>query len=502
MAPSRPHHDVLIIGAGLSGIGMACHLTRECPNKRIAVLERRQAMGGTWDLFRYPGIRSDSDMFSFGFGFRPWNDFKTLADGPSIKRYVEETAREYGVDQKIHFGLKVLRSDWSSTERRWTVTALHEPSGETREYTASFVVMCTGYYNYDDGHLPDFPGADQYQGIRVHPQKWPEGLDYKGKRVLVIGSGATAVTLVPAMAEDAAHVTMLQRSPTYIFSLPAIDKLSKRLVRYLPEKWVFGMARKRNIWLTRLLYKGSIKWPNAARRLIQSGVEKQLGPDFDMRHFTPRYNPWVQRMCVVPNGDLFRVLREGKASVVTDSIDTFTRKGVRLASGEELQADIIVTATGLELQALGGMEVAVDHQPQALNQKKLYKSTLIEDLPNFGWVVGYTNAPWTLKADIASLYICRLLQYMKTKNLDVALPVDAEGCTVDGSIFGSLESGYVNRAKDRLLRQGGKGPWVVTHNYERDQVTLLRERIDDGVLRFTPAAPQKTREQTPMQAAA
>ncbi|MGQ0697369.1 MAG: flavin-containing monooxygenase [Panacagrimonas sp.] len=489
MFHTQEQHDVLIIGAGLSGIGMACHLSMQNPNKRIAILERRESLGGTWDLFRYPGIRSDSDMFTMGFGFRPWRSLKVLADGPAIREYLTDTAREHGVHDKIQYGLKVLRSDWSSADRRWTVTAKHEASGETRQFHARFVVMCTGYYNYDGGHEPPFPGIEQFRGTRIHPQFWPENLDYTGKRVVVIGSGATAVTLVPAMADKAAHVTMLQRSPSYVFALPNYDKITEKMLKVMPAKWAYAVTRWRNTKFLRWSFKAARLWPQAMRKLLQGDVARRLGPDFDMRHFTPSYKPWDQRMCAVPDGDLFKTLRGGKASVVTDRIERFTPDGIQLVSGQVLPADIVVTATGLELQALGGMEVRVDGKEQRVTDKKLYKAVLIEDLPNMALIVGYTNISWTMKADIASAYICRLLQHLDAKGLEVATAVDSEGCTSTDSIFGSLSSGYVQRAKDRMLRQGTKAPWQVTHHYETDKAMLTEAPIDDGVLQFSRGAP-------------
>jgi monooxygenase len=490
---SQPQHDVLIIGAGLSGIGMACHLQIHSPGQRIAILDRRERLGGTWDLFRYPGIRSDSDMFTMGFGFRPWKSLKVLADGTAIREYIGDTAREYGVDKMIQYGLRVLKSDWSSATRSWTVTARHEASGETRTFTSRFVVMCTGYYNYDGGYEPEFPGLDQFKGQRIHPQFWPENLDYTGKRVVVIGSGATAVTLVPAMADKAAHITMLQRSPTYLFSLPNYDKITEVMLKFLPEQWVYSITRWRNTKFLRLSYQAARRWPNFMRKHLIGTVARQLGPDYDLRHFTPSYNPWDQRLCAVPDNDLFAALRSGKASVVTDHIDHFTPTGIRLKSGAELPADIVVTATGLRLQVLGGMEIAVDGKTQNVAAKKAYKATLIEDLPNMAWIVGYTNLSWTMKADIASAYVCRLLNHMRAKGVDVATPVDREGCTAEGNIFGSLSSGYVMRGKDQMLRQGTKAPWRVTHHYESDKPLLLEAPIEDGVLEFSGGAKSDAR---------
>lgn len=490
MSHPSEHLDVLIIGAGLSGIGMACHLRRESPGKRIAILERRESLGGTWDLFRYPGIRSDSDMFTMGFGFRPWRSLKVLADGPAIREYIRETAREYDVENSIRYGVKVLRSDWSSETRRWTVTARHEASGETRHYTANFVVMCTGYYNYDEAHRPEFPGLDQFDGMRIHPQFWPENLDYSGKRVVVIGSGATAVTLVPAMADKAAHITMLQRTPSYVFSLPNYDKITETLLKLMPSSWAYALTRWRNTKFLRWSFRASRMWPAAMRKLLLKDVARRLGPDADMRHFTPPYNPWDQRLCAVPDSDLFHALRSGKASVVTDHIDTFTPTGIRLKSGQELPADIVVTATGLELQTFGGMEVSVDGKTHRPAGKKLYKATLVEDLPNMALIVGYTNISWTMKADLASIYICRLLNHLEAKGLDMATAIDRDGCTSEDTIFSSLSSGYVKRGKDRMMRQGTKAPWKVTHHYETDKPMLTEAPIEDGVLQLSGGRPE------------
>ena len=481
------HFDVLIIGAGLSGIGAACHLAMECPGKRVAILERRNAIGGTWDLFRYPGIRSDSDMFSFGFKFRPWNELKVLADGPAIRQYVTDTARQYGIDKQIQYGLKTIAADWSSEQRCWTVTALHEATGETRSYRASFLIGATGYYNYDQGFLPHFPGEERFKGQRIHPQHWPENLDYRGKRVVVIGSGATAVTLVPAMADEAAHITMLQRSPSYIFSVPGFDKLSAVLRHLLPEKWVYAMARKRNILIQRWLYLAARRWPEQVRKLLLAGVRGQLKDKSQMRHFTPRYMPWDERLCAVPDADLFKALNSGKASVVTDEIETFTESGIQLKSGQKLDADIIITATGLQIQVFGGTELRVDQQPRPISAAMTYKGVLMQDIPNMAWIVGYTNAPWTLKADIASHYICRLLKHMDAKGLAVATPRTSEPALENETIFGALGSGYVRRASKLLPRQGRDLPWRVLHHYERDSEMLLNQPIDDGVLELMPA---------------
>ena len=479
------HFDVVIIGAGLSGIGTACHLQSELPHKTVAVLERRERMGGTWDLFRYPGIRSDSDMYTFGYKFRPWMDVQILADGPSIQQYIADTAAAFGIDEKIHYGLKVLTAAWSSPQSRWTLTALHEATGETVTYTCNYLVSCTGYYNHDAGYLPTFPGADRFEGRCIHPQFWPEELDYSGKKVVVIGSGATAVTLIPAMAADVEHITMLQRSPSYIASLPALDKISEILGRFLPANWVWKLARKRQIAFQRYLYLSCRRWPEKMRRLLLWQVRHYLGPSFDMSHFTPKYMPWDERLCLVPNGDLFKVLKSGAASVVTDEIETFTENGILLKSGRELDADIIVTATGLNIQVLGGMEIIVDGEVREIRERMTYKAVLVEDIPNLAWIIGYTNTSWTLKSDIAATYLCRLLKHMEENGYAVATPRDVAASRTDVGMFDQLNSGYVKRGQDALPRQGSEHPWKVLMHYEKDSKMLLEDPVDDGLLQFS-----------------
>ncbi|MBE0486401.1 NAD(P)/FAD-dependent oxidoreductase [Marinobacter sp.] len=481
---SHQHYDVLIIGAGVSGIGMACHLKRECPGKRFAILERRQSLGGTWDLFRYPGIRSDSDMFTFGYNFRPWTGAKVLADGASIKQYVADTAQENDVERHIRYGVAVKNADWSSDEKCWKLTAENEKTGEVETYTASFLVGCTGYYNYDQGYKPDFPGEDRFKGQVVHPQHWPENLDYTGKKVVVIGSGATAITLVPTMAEKAGHVTMLQRSPTYLMPLPSNDKVTLALQKVLPEKTAYRLTRARNISVSRLLYERSRKSPKAMRRLFLSVIRRQLKGKADMRHFTPDYNPWDQRLCVVKDGDLFDAIKAGTASIKTDHIDTFTETGIRLKSGEELTADIIIPATGLDIQMLGGITPTVDGQTVVLKDKVVYKNVMIEGMPNAGMIFGYTNISWTLKADIASEYLCRLINHMDRNDYRVAVPRDTENSLGEDTVMGSLDAGYIKRAADRLPRQGTHGPWKASQNYLKDVKVLRFESIEDGYLEF------------------
>ena len=478
------HVNVVIIGAGLSGIGTACQLSAAFPDKTIAILERRERIGGTWDLFRYPGIRSDSDMFTFGFGFRPWSENRLLADGQSIRQYIADTAHEYGIDNMIEYGVQIASADWSGAEQHWTVSGTDSVSGEARSYTCDFLISCTGYYNHDAGYLPTFPGQQRFTGQSVHPQQWPEDLDYRGKKVVVIGSGATAVTLVPAMVGDAEHVTMLQRSPSYVFSMPGFDTTSAVLSRFLPRKVVFNLARKRGIMLSRQMFKACRRWPHTMRRFILWRTRRQLGPAFDMTHFTPNYLPWDERLCLVPDGDLFKALASGGADVVTDHIETFTKTGILLKSGREIDADIVITATGLNLQMLGGVRLSVDGQELDVHEQMTYKAALIENIPNMAWVFGYTNASWTLKSDMVGEYLCRLFKHMDDNTYAVAIPRDTQGVVTADSIFDSINAGYVQRAKDVMPRQGAAAPWHVSMSYEQDAKLLLEEPIDDGVLRF------------------
>ena len=479
------HVDVLIVGAGLSGIGAACHLKASSPGKTIAILEARDAMGGTWDLFRYPGIRSDSDMYTLGYCFRPWEDAKSIADGPSILRYIRETARDHGIDSKIRFGHRVVRTEWSSADARWTVEAERTDTGETVRLTCGFLLMCTGYYRYDEGFTPDFEGIDRFAGQVIHPQHWPEDLDYTGKRVVVIGSGATAVTLVPAMAERAAHVTMLQRSPGYVVSLPGQDPLARLLQRLLPAKLAYSIVRWKNVLLTTLFFQLSRRRPKVAKAMIRKGVEKRLPQDYDIdTHFKPRYNPWDQRVCLVPDGDLFEALGEGSASMVTDRIERFTKKGLKLESGAELEADIIVTATGLQLLPLGGITIAVDGRDVNLSETVGYKGMMFSGVPNLAVTLGYTNASWTLKCDLTCKYICRLLNYMDAHGYTQCTP-RAPDPSVPTQPFIDLMSGYVLRSIDSFPKQGDRTPWRLHQNYARDIVMLRRSALDDEVMEFS-----------------
>jgi monooxygenase len=477
--------DVLIVGAGLSGIGAAVHLQQRCPGKRYAILEARDAIGGTWDLFRYPGIRSDSDMYTLGYAFKPWTAAKAIADGPSIRAYVRETAREHGVERHIRFGHKVVAASWSSEDACWTVQALDKATGARRAFRTRFLYMCSGYYSYERAWRPAFEGEAGFMGAIVQPQFWPEGLDYKGKRVVVIGSGATAVTLVPAMAEQAAHVTMLQRSPTYVVSRPSEYGFAARWYRRFPASLAYLLTRWRVIGESMFLYHMARKHPDEARRRIVSLAARDLGPGYDVAtHFTPRYKPWDQRVCVVPDGDMFHAIREGRASVVTDTIERFTPGGIRLASGQELEADIVVMATGLQLNVLGDAAITIDGQPFRPSESMSYKGMMLSGVPNCAMAFGYTNASWTLKADLTAAYVCRLLRYMDRNNLAIAVPRREAG--VQPRPFVDFTSGYVQRALDMLPKQGSRKPWQVYQNYFKDLVMIRYGRLKDGAMRFGP----------------
>jgi cation diffusion facilitator CzcD-associated flavoprotein CzcO len=484
------HFDVLIVGAGLSGIGAAYHLQDKCPRRSYAILEGRGAIGGTWDLFRYPGIRSDSDMYTLGYKFKPWTNPKAIADGPSILAYVNETARENGIDRHIRFGHWVKRASWSSETARWTVEAERGERREPVRFTCNFLFMCSGYYDYEHGYTPEFAGREDFRGRIVHPQQWPDDLDYAGKRVVVIGSGATAVTLVPAMAESAGHVTMLQRSPTYMGSAPDQDALANWLRRWLPERTAYAITRWKNIVGGMLLFQFCTRMPERAKRFLLSGVRKELGADYDVaKHFTPTYDPWDQRLCLVPNADLFRAMRAGRASVVTDHIDRFTATGIRLKSGEELPADLIVTATGLSLKFLGGMQVTVDGERVEPAQRMTYRGMMLRDVPNLAWAFGYTNASWTLRADLNCEYVCRLLNHMAEHGHTIARP-ELHDPEVKEETWMNLSSGYVQRAAHLLPKQGSKLPWKLFQNYALDLAMIGFARIDDGTMRFARAAAQ------------
>jgi cation diffusion facilitator CzcD-associated flavoprotein CzcO len=483
------HVDVLIVGAGLSGIGAAHHLQATCPGRSYAILEAREAIGGTWDLFRYPGIRSDSDMYTLGYSFKPWKKAKAIADGPSILEYVRETARDGGIDDRIRFNHRVVRAEWSTADARWTVEAQRTDTLETIHLTCGFLFTCTGYYRYDEGYTPEFPGTDRFAGRIVHPQHWTDDIDYAGKRVVVIGSGATAVTLVPAMAERAAHVTMLQRSPSYVVSLPGRDAVADLLRRRLPAKTAYALVRWKNVAVTTLFFQLCRRAPGLAKKLIRKGIAQQLPAGYDVdAHFSPRYDPWDQRLCLVPDGDLFAALSAGRASIATDEIDTFTETGLRLRSGAELEADLVVSATGLNLLALGGMELAVDGRDIELSQTLGYKGMMLSDVPNFAIALGYTNASWTLKCDLTCEYVCRLLNHMQRhgyrqctpRNRDASLPTRP---------FIDLKSGYVTRSIDRFPRQGLRAPWRLHQNYPRDVAMLRYGSLEDDAMEFSAGAP-------------
>jgi monooxygenase len=485
---SLEHVDVLIVGAGLSGIGAAHHLQANCPRRTYAILESREAIGGTWDLFRYPGIRSDSDMYTLGYRFRPWEDAHAIADGPAILEYVRETAREGGIERNIRFGHRVLSAEFSTAEARWHVRAERTDTEETVELSCSFLLLCSGYYRYDEGYTPDFPGMERFAGRIVHPQHWTEDVDYAGKRVVVIGSGATAVTLVPAMAARAAHVTMLQRSPSYVLSLPGEDPIAGVLRRALPAKAAYPLMRWKNVLLATLLYQLSRRRPALIKRLIRKGVERQLPPGYDIdTHFKPRYDPWDQRMCLVPDGDLFEAISAGRASVVTDRIQTFNERGLTLASGAELEADVIVTATGLNMLAFGGIELSVDERPVELPQTTSYKGMMLGGVPNMAFAIGYTNASWTLKCDLTCEYVCRLLNHMDACGYAQCVPDDSDP-TIERQPMIDFSSGYVQRAIDQFPKQGSKPPWRLYQNYPRDILGLRFGSVEDGAMRFSGSA--------------
>ena len=477
------YFDVLIVGAGLSGIGAAYHLQTKCPTKTYAILDGRSAIGGTWDLFRYPGVRSDSEMHTLGYPFRPWREKKAIADGASIRKYIVETAQEYGIDRKIRFGHQVTLASWSSRDAAWTVAA-SGPDGSTVQLACNFLCMCSGYYDYAEGYMPGWPGMDRYQGRIVHPQSWPEDLDYEGKRIVVIGSGATAVTLVPALANSAAHVTMLQRSPTYIVAHPSDDVAAERIRRLLPERLALRVIRWKNVLLGMYFYNLARRRPEQVKKEILRLVRAQLGPDYDVeKHFTPRYNPWDQRICLVPDADLFVAIRSGKVSVVTDEIETFTEGGIQLKSGDSLEADIIVTATGLNLKCLGGMEVMLDGTPINLAGRLSYKGMMLRGVPNFSYTLGYSNASWTLKCNLVAEYICRLLNHMSAHGYDCATPVGQEPAIVDKPAL-ILNSGYIRRGIEFLPKQGSERPWKFHQNYALDVLELRFGAVDDGTMEF------------------
>ena len=480
--PASEHFDVLIVGAGISGIDAAWHLQKRCPGKSWQILEGRKGMGGTWDLFRYPGVRSDSDMYTLGFPFRPWKGDRSIVDGTAIREYVEETARTYGIDRNIRFSHRVTRACWSSAEARWTLDV--EAEGETRRFTCAFLFLGSGYYDYAEGYRPVWPGEADFTGRIVHPQHWPENLDCRDRKVVVIGSGATAVTLVPALAEQAAHVTMLQRSPTYIVSRPSRDGIARKLQKRLPEGAAASAVRWKNVLLGILFFSRARRRPERVKAAILKLVSDELGPDYDVeRHFSPSYNPWDQRLCLVPDGDLFAAVRAGTVSIATDGIDRFTEKGIRLASGAELDADLVVTATGLNVRLLGGIGLVVDGEPVNVADRLSYKGMMLSGVPNLALAFGYTNASWTLKCDLTSRYVCRLLRHMDRHLYAWCVP-RLDEAEVERQPMLDFSSSYVRRAAGSLPSQGPKAPWRVHQNYLKDLAALSLRRVTDGVMEF------------------
>ena len=486
--------DILIVGAGISGIGLAAHLSKNNPHRSYEIIERRESIGGTWDLFKYPGIRSDSDMSTFGYNFKPWQQSSVLADGAAIKGYLSEVVDEFNLSSKIHFQHNVISANYDSEIQKWVVE-IEDHKKKKQTWVANFILGCTGYYNYEHGYQPKFPNQLEFKGEFIHPQHWPEKLDYRGKKVLIIGSGATAITLVPAMAKGgAAHVTMLQRSPTYIASVPSVDFVYDKMRKYLPEDVAYKLTRARNIGMQRGIYALAQKQPKLLRKFLLKSIEMQLKGKVDMKHFTPSYNPWDQRLCVVPDGDLFKILRSGQASVETDLIEKFTETGVLLKSGKHLDADIIVSATGLDIQILGGIKATLDGQPIDTSKHMLYQGVMVSDVPNMAMIIGYINASWTLKVDIAADYICRLINYMDKKGYVQVIPQGDQTELLEDTVMGSLTSGYIARAANVMPKQGKHAPWKVTNNYLADRKTLKHATFEDAVLKFQKAHPHDQRK--------
>jgi monooxygenase len=485
------HFDVVVVGAGISGIGAGYHLQARCPGRSYVIFEGREQLGGTWDLFRYPGIRSDSDMYTLGYAFKPWRQQEAIANGDAILAYLRETVAEHGIDRHIRFGHQVLRASWSSEDARWTLevtckapNAEGPPGDQLVRVTCSFLFMCSGYYDYEQGYTPELPGIERFGGRVVHPQRWTPDIDYAGKRVVVIGSGATAVTLVPELAKRAAHVTMLQRSPTYILSRPSRDRVANALRRVLPAELAYGVTRWKNVLLALAFFQLSRRLPQRMGKLMVEGVRRQLPPDHDVaKHFTPRYGPWDQRVCLVPDGDLFAAIRSGRASVVTDAIETFTEAGIRLRSGAELPADLVVTATGLRLRVLGRVELTVDGERIEAARTMSYKAMMLSDVPNLALSFGYTNASWTLKSDLTCEYVCRLLEHMQRHGYRRCVPRRKDD-GVRERPFLDFTSGYVQRALAQLPKQGSKAPWRLRQNYLLDLLSLRYGEVDDGVMEF------------------
>lgn len=476
-------YDVIIVGAGISGIGAAYHLQHDCPGKTFVVLEGREALGGTWDLFRYPGIRSDSDMYTLGFSFNPWRNPKAIADGPAILDYMKETAATFGIDKKIRYNHKVTDASWSDKDQRWTLTIAAHGDTPEQHLQCRFLYMCSGYYSYNEAYMPEFPGYRDFKGRIVHPQFWDQTLDYTNKKVVIIGSGATAVTLVPEMAKKTKSMVMLQRTPTYIFNLPSQDKIALKLRELLPEDRAYEIIRWKNILMSLGFYNAARKWPEPIRKLLMKGVEKELGKGYDMCHFDPPYKVWDQRLCAVPDADLFRAIKDGQVEVVTDTIKTFTPKGILLNSGRELEADIIVTATGLKLQLLGGMTVQVNGQPGNSGDTHCYRGMMLSGVPNFAFSVGYTNSSWTLKSELSSQFVTKVLNYMDKKGYSVCTPHFDESSMASTPLL-DFDAGYVKRAAAILPKQGSKSPWKVYQNYIKDTMLLKFGPVHDKYLEY------------------
>jgi len=482
------HVDVLVVGAGISGIGAGYHLNTMCPSRTYAILEGRADIGGTWDLFRYPGVRSDSDMHTLGFRFKPWTEAKAIADGPDILQYLHNTMNEFDIARHIRFGHLVKSAQWSSGTSQWTVHVERVGTGDVVTFTCGFLFMCSGYYRYSEGFTPEFPGRERFQGQIIHPQKWTSDISYAGKRVVVVGSGATAITLVPAMAKDAEHVTMLQRSPTYIAARPDVDAFANKLRKYLPAKIAYAITRLKNTKYQQLVYSRSRTHPDKVKEILLKGVRDQLGPEYDIeKDFTPSYNPWDQRLCLAPNGDLFQAMREGKASVVTSTIDTFDETGILLASGQHLDADVIVTATGLHLVTLGEVQFEVDGKPIDFADTWTYKGVAYSGVPNLASSFGYINASWTLRSDLTCEYVCRLLNHMAKTGTTQCTPQlrDEDLNMPERPWIDSFSAGYMSRVMHMFPRQGNHAPWVNPQNFARDKKMFRRAPLDDGAMQFT-----------------
>ena len=482
---TQNHFNVIVVGAGISGIGAGYYLQKKCPNKSFVILEGRDNIGGTWDLFRYPGIRSDSDMNTMGFRFKPWMGVKSIADGPSILSYLHETVKENDLNKKIQFNQWINEASWSSRDSQWTVQVENKKTQELQDFTCDFLFLCGGYYNYEEGYTPHFAGRENFLGQIIHPQKWPKNLDYKNKKVVVIGSGATAVTIIPTMAEEAAHVTMLQRSPTYFLSAPDEDPVGNFLRKFISSKLTYKLVRWKNIRFQWWFFQKCRKFPKKVKEFLIKQVREELGPNYDIEtHFTPKYNPWEQRMCLVPNGDFFNAINAGKASVITDHIDRFTKKGIKLKSGGEIEADLIVTATGLNLEVCNGIKLEVDNNEVDISKTMTYKGMMFSDVPNLVATFGYTNASWTLRADLTSEYVCRLLNFMDKKGYANCCPRTAEHVEPDGDWL-DFTSGYVKRSMHKFPKQGSRDPWRNTQNFPKDVLAIRWGNIDNKELKFT-----------------